>query len=332
MTNEADPPIGLFAAPDGSTSKGTVAVTGASGFIGQRVLARLLRDGQPAMALSRRGVVLPGVRNEVVTDYGDISALARALEGVDSLIHLAARAHAADGGKGDADLFKEANVQTARSVARASVAAGVRRIVLVSSIGVNGHAFSGDDVPKPAEHYAVSKLEAERALALVVQGTPTDYVIVRPPLVYGPGCPGNFGRLVRLVARAPLVPLGALDEPRSFIYVENLVDALLLATRHAGVSRGTYVLSDGRDVTVGEVVRRLAAVLRPSQNVVRDVPPWLLAVVARIAGQSGAYSKLAAPLQLDARQFSRATGWHAPFDPVVGLEETARQFRERPKK
>jgi len=306
-------------------------VTGASGFVGRRLLERLAAEGRPTVALSRRGTGLSNVRDVVVRDYADTEALAEALQGVDSVVHLAARAHLDSQGAGDSALFRSANVDCTLSVARACLAAGVRRLVLVSSIGVNGsrstdHPFTELDRPGPAEPYAVSKLEAETELATLLRGTGVEYVILRPPLVYGPGCPGNFGRLVRLVARAPIVPLGALTAPRSFIYVDNLVDALLVADRQTGLGGMTFLLADGRDVSVGEVVRRLAAELRPNRSPVVDIPVWLLRALARLVGRSADFDKLAAPLQIDARAFSLATGWHAPYDPTEGLRETARQF------
>ena len=306
-------------------------MTGASGFVGRRLLARLLADGQPAVALSRCGTGLVGVREVVVADYADTARLASSLEGVELLVHLAARAHLESAGEDDEALFHAANVDVTLAVARACIVAGVKRFVLVSSIGVNGHRttgrpFTADDVPCPAEPYATSKWEAERALASLLRGTALEYVILRPPLVYGPGCPGNFGRLVRLVARAPVIPLGALSALRSFIYVDNLVDALLVAGRHPGIQPGPFLLADGRDISVGEVVRQLAAELRPGSSAVRNVPPWLLAGLARCAGRAQAYAKLASPLQVDASAFSRATGWRAPFDPGDGLRETARHY------
>jgi UDP-4-keto-D-FucNAc 4-reductase len=316
---------------DPKVNRRPMAVTGASGFVGQRLLSRLQQDGYPTIALSRRGTGVANARDVVVTDYNNISGLTRSLKGVDVLIHLGARAHQRSEGRSDAELFRQANVVTTLSVAHACIAAGVRRFILVSSIGVNGDStrgrpFSVDDTPHPVEPYAASKWEAERELSALLRGHAVEYVVLRPPLVYGPGCPGNFGSLVRFVASAPFVPLGALRAPRSFMYVDNLVDALLVAACHPDVSGRTFLLADGRDVSVGEVVRDLSGVLRPSRSVIREVPPWLLSLVARLIGQHQSYAKLAAPLQVDAGEFFRVTGWRAPFDPSDGLRETARQF------
>lgn len=312
-------------------SRAPVAVTGASGFVGRHLLQRLLDDGWPAVAVSRRGCGLAGLRDVRLASYDDGPALAHALRGVDAVVHLAALAHQ---DVGDADAvrrFHEANVGTTLRVADAAAAVGVRRFVLVSSIGVNGRRTDGrpfrdGDAPCPVEPYAVSKWEAEQRLASRLAGTPTEYVIVRPPLVYGPGCPGNFERLLGLVARAPLVPLGGLRAPRSFIGVKNLVDAILVAVRHPAVAGHTYLLADGRDISVAEVVTTFAEVLRPGRRVVVDLPVALLAAAARLAGRGAAWAKIADPLRVDATGFRAATGWTPPFDPAEGLRETARQF------
>ncbi len=310
---------------------GEIAVTGASGFIGRRLVERLLADGASVLALSRQPMATAGVRGLVVEDYTDVARLAQALRGVDALIHLAARAHQESAGAADAALFHAANVETTLNTARACLAAGVKRFVFVSSIGVNGgrstHPFTELDTPAPTEPYAVSKWEAERALSALVAGTAMECVVIRPPLVYGPGCPGNFGRLVRWAATARFLPLGALSAPRTFVHVDNLVDALIVAARHAGIGNSTFLVADDRDVTVGEVVRILADVLQPGKRVVLEAPPALLAAAATLVGRRATFDKLAAPLQVDASAFTRATGWRPPVSPEQGLRETARQFR-----
>lgn len=308
-----------------------VAVTGASGFVGRHLLQHLQRTGQPAVAVSRRGCGVAGVREVALTSYADPAALTRTFEGVDTVVHLAARAHQDSGGGDAARLFHEANVDTTLQVADAAVRAGVRRVVLVSSIGVNGtrthgQAFTDADAPRPTEPYAISKWNAEQALSGRLAGSSTGFAILRPPLVYGPGCPGNFGRLVGLVARWPLVPLGGLHAPRTFIGADNLVDAILLAARHPAVNGHTHLVADARDLSVAEVVTVLATVLRPGRQVLVTLPAGLMAALARLAGRADTWEKLAAPLQVDAGGFRSATGWVPPVDPIEGLLKTARQF------
>jgi UDP-4-keto-D-FucNAc 4-reductase len=308
-----------------------VAVTGASGFVGRYLVERLIREGSSVVAISRTRSTCAGAESIVVPDYRDTQSLVRAFGHVDAVFHLAARAHQRDAGDTDAS-YREANVEATANVARACGRAGVRRLVFVSSIGVNGNRssrgpFTESDTPAPVEAYAVSKLAAERAVAEQLAAGPTDYVILRPPLVYGPGCPGNFRTLLNLVARAPIVPLGALEAPRTFIYIESLLAALLVAAIHPAASRRTFVVADDRDVSVAEVARTVASELGRSARVVWNVEPRWLAWAARLAGRASAYDKLTAPLQVDASAFSAATGWVPSFSPQEGLRATARQWR-----
>lgn len=306
-----------------------VAVTGASGFLGRHLLARLMRDGIDSVALSRRAFAVPGAVNVVVGDYLNVQRLASSLQGIDVVFHLAARAHRHDSADASASqIYTAANVETTVAVARACRRAGVGRLVFVSSIGVNGNRttgrpFGASDDARPVEMYALSKWLAEQAIAAELVTGATDYAILRPPLIYGPGCPGNFERLIHWVAKGVVVPLGGLDAPRTFVYVENLVDALMLAARHPSASRRTFLIADGRDVSVSEIVRTLARALGRRPAAVWNLPAGVLRLLARLAGRSVMFAKLADPLQVDASEFHRATGWRAPFEPSVGLQLTA---------
>lgn len=284
------------------------------------------------ICISRQPDAAAGTQHRVVLDYRDVDALAAAMEGAEVVVHLAARAHVLDDRPGSADqAFRDANLEGGRSSARAAARAGAHRFVLVSSIGVNGdrtggRPFSEESPADPREPYAVSKWEAERAIAEVLAETRTDFVVVRPTLVYGPGCPGNFRLLLGLAKRLPVVPLGGLDRPRSLIGVQNLCDALVLAATHPAASRRTYVLSDGEDLSVAEVVRVLVAAMGRSPARVITVPAALLRAAAALIGRGAAVDKLAAELAVDPSAFRRDTGWVAPLAPRDGLGRTARAY------
>ena len=284
------------------------------------------------MAISRQPMDLVDVRKVLVTDYARIAELAGHLRGVQALIHLAGRAHQQSSPDQAEALFREANVDTALDVARACMAAGVSRLVFVSSIGVNGSRsakpFLETDAPAPTEPYAVSKWKAEQALTELLAGSQTELVILRPPLVYGPRCPGNFGQLVRFVASSRWIPLGALNAPRSFIHVANLADALIKAARHPGLGGLTFLVADDRDVTVGEVVRTLAASLQSNRARVVNVPVPLLKTTAFLLGRQASFEKLTAPLRVDASRFTRLTGWHPEISTEEGIRDTARGFEK----
>jgi nucleoside-diphosphate-sugar epimerase len=200
----------------------------------------------------------------------------------------------------------------------------------MSSIGVNGESTSGvpfscDDAPKPEQPYAKGKWQAERAISGLMSEGATDFVILRPPLVYGANCPGNFAKLMRFVARTPIIPLGAVKSRRSFIFIENLTDAILTAALHQSASRRTFLVADRESLSLSELVRILAALSRPKRNVV-EVPIRLLRFLARLAGKQRMLDKLTSELLVDATEFSRVTGWEAPFSALHGLRITAQSF------
>lgn len=292
----------------------------------------MLAAGERPVAISRQSLEIAGIRKVVVTDYARTTELTSHLFGVEAMVHLAGRAHQESNSIQAEVQFRAANVDTTLDVARACIAAGVKRFVFVSSIGVNGsrseRPFLETDEPAPTERYAVSKWKAEQALTDLLVGSKTELVIMRPPLVYGPGCPGNFGKLVRFIAKSRWIPLGALDAPRSFIHVVNLADALITAARHPGLGGSTFLVADSRDVTVAEVVRTIADTLQSSPAHVINVPVPLLKAAAFLLGRQAFFDKLAAPLQVDASRFSSITGWRPEISPEEGLRNTAKGFEQ----
>ena len=307
----------------------TIAVTGASGFIAQHLINRLLSEGVLVKAISRKKLDRAGIIN-ISVDYDDFFEMSKALSGCDVVIHLAARAHHEDGNKVnslDIDrLYYQANVEPLNTVVRAAIAESVKRVIFVSSIGVNGDIvpgkpFTGLEKPNPVEPYAKSKYLAEELLFNLLHGHDVEYVILRPPLVYGPNCPGNFGRLSNLVKSCPVVPFGALKSPRSFIGVRNLVDALWVCTYNQNVRNQTFLISDSRDLSVSEICKILMSMIGKSCFRVLFVPKCLLSSMAFLFGKKSMWKKLNTPLQIDASNFSVVTGWTPPFSIEDGLEE-----------
>jgi UDP-4-keto-D-FucNAc 4-reductase len=304
-----------------------IAVTGASGFIGRQLVDRLVSIGESVVAISRRGSATADSRHVAVDDYINCGGLARELRGVDTLIHLAARAHQGSAGTADAELFRAANVQATASVARACLEAGVKRFVFVSSIGVHGSSsarpFTEQDAPAPSEAYARSKWEAERALPALCASGDMDYVIVRPPLVYGPHCPGNFARLARMVSRLPLVPLGDLRAARSFIGIDNLCDALWVAATHPGCRHGTFVVADEQTTCVAEVAQIMLRASGRGAWRMLSVPRSAMAALFQVAGRGDEFAKLSGELVVDPTLFRETTGWRARKSCQIGIEEAA---------
>ena len=310
-----------------------IAVTGASGFVGRHLLDRLLRSGASVSALSRHGTGRSDVDDRRV-DYEDAAALEEALRGIEVVVHLAARAHQLNESADTPEVeqaYQKANINAALAVAKATRANRARRLVFVSSIGVNGNVTHGkpfgvSDTPKPVEPYARSKWLAEQAIAELLGAGPTDFVILRPPLVYGPDCRGNFERLLKMAAHAPFLPLGDLRAPRTLIGIGNLVEAITVAASNEAVSRRTFLVTDSRDTNVGEILRSLARGCGRPSSIVVSIPSALLRLMARVLGKGATWDKLAAPLQVDGSEFCRVTGWRAAIDPTDGLYEAGRRY------
>jgi UDP-glucose 4-epimerase len=292
-----------------------IVVTGASGFIGRAVVAHAMAAGHDAVALSRRDAALAG-------SYEDETALAAAFAGADAVLHLAARAH-----QGGTDADFECNVRVTRAVVAAARAAGVRRLVLLSSIGVNGNVTHGQpfqetDPPAPVEPYARSKLRCEQELHGLLAGSATEWTIARPPLVYGPGAPGNFGRLVRMVGRGLPLPLASVRNRRSLVGVRNLADAMLLCAMHPAAARQLFLLADGDDLSTPDIIRAIAKGLaRPAR--LWPAPAALLKLGAALAGRGRIGESLCDSLQVDASKARRLLGWVPAVRSQDGITQAA---------
>lgn len=314
-----------------------LAVTGSSGFVGRHLVSWLAEQGHNVTAVSRSPTGQLPVRVEArpVADYTDVGAMARALQGSQAVVHLAARAHMLGPEQPEEALlaFQRANVDATLACVEAALQAGCRRFVLVSSIGVNGQSthgepFTEDDEPSPQGPYARTKWQAERAVIERLAGSALEWVVVRPPLVYGPGCPGNFWALLDLVRRLPVLPFGALRARRSYIGIENLCSALEMATLHPSCAGRRFLLSDGEDIDLASLIRLLANGMGRSHVPQWAVPPILIQTLAMLAGRRDTFAKLCDELRVDSRAFRQCTGWKPPVALSNGLMKTAESHRE----
>jgi nucleoside-diphosphate-sugar epimerase len=305
-----------------------VVVTGAAGFVGQALCARLRAGGAEVVAAVRRpGSAPAGTREAVVGDLvrGDWSA---AMEGAGAVFHLAGRAHVF--GAAELDEFRRVNVGGTEAVARAAARAGVGRFVYLSSAKVNGEetgdgAFDERSPARPDDAYGTTKWEAEQAVWRLAPGLGLQATVVRTPLVYGPGVKANLLSLLRAVDRGIPLPLGGIRNRRSLAYVGNLADALAAAAAPAAAGHTLYV-SDRDDVSTPELVRRMAAALgRPARLV--PVPPLLLRAAARAAGRPGAALRLLGSLRVDSSKMGALLGWAPPHAMAEGLAATAAWYR-----
>lgn len=310
-----------------------IAVTGATGFIGRALCRHLQNEGRLVRPIGRNA----GEASEVVGvgDIGSGTDWTAALAAVDCVVHCAGRAHVLSETAVDPlAQYRRVNVEGTRRLAEQAVAAGVRRFVFLSSIGVlgvhtNGRSpFRHDEPPEPVEPYAVSKLEAERELASIAARTGLELVIVRPPLVYGPGVGANFLRLVRLVDSGWPLPFGAIRSQRSLVGIDNLVDFLVRCIDHPAASGETFLLSDGQDIALPELIRKLAHHLGQSARLVPIRHGQLLAL-ARFAGKGGPVERLTSALQVDIEHTRRTLAWQPPMSTDVELAATAGWYRVR---
>lgn len=315
-----------------------VLVTGASGFVAGALLPRLAREaGVRLRVASRRPLasgrlaLAPGCEPIVVGELDAFTDWRAALEGVDAVVHLAARAHEVREGAAEAlEAHRRVNIDGTARLVQAAAAAGVSRFVLLSTVKVHGDAgaFRETDTPQPRGAYAASKLEAERAVRAAAALGAMQAVIVRPPLVHGPGARANLGALVRAVARGVPLPLGGVDNRRSLVGASNLADALAVALTHARAAEGdgTFLVSDGEDVSTPELVRRIAAALGRRARLV-PVPSALLALAGRAVGRGAAVERLLGSLTVDITRARERLGWRPPVSLDEGLRAMVQGVR-----
>lgn len=304
-----------------------ILVTGAAGFVGRRLCSRLADDGHEVVAATRRATTFDaGVQNLAV---GDLRSAARwpELEGHDAVVHLAAHVHRMADTR-DRRAFNDVNVSATASLVRSCESAGVGRIVFLSTVKVHGETsgerpFTESSPIIPSDSYSRSKAEAED----IVRQSSVRSVILRPPLVYGPGVGANFLRLIRAVADRRLLPLGRIENRRSLVYVDNLVDAITRCVTTELDGDATFLVRDGEDVSTPELVRRLAAGLGVRARLM-SVPASLLLIGGIIVGRSGAVRRLVDSLCVDDSAIRRALRWTPPFALDEGLARTAEWFRE----
>jgi nucleoside-diphosphate-sugar epimerase len=314
-------------------SDDTVLVTGANGFVGRILCDLLAASGRKVRRAVRTPV--PGLPDAVaVGDIGPDTNWHTALEGVSGVVHLAARTHVLHETAMDPLAeYRRINVSGTERLARSAAACGVRRFVFLSSVKVNGERTTArpcaeGDTPLPEDAYGISKWEAEQALLRLAAGTGLQVVVLRPPLVYGPGVKGNFLRLMNLVARGVPLPLGAVDNRRSLIFNGNLADAIVNALDAPQAAGRTYLVSDGEDVSTPDLVRGLARALGVKLRL-PSFPLAALGLAATLAGKRAELARLTGSLQVDSSRIRRELGWRPPFTLAQGLELTAKWYAGR---
>ena len=303
-------------------------VTGANGFVGSALCSRLILESHILIQAVRKS------SNPAELSIGEINATTNwkpALADCHAVIHLAARVHImADKSTNPLTEFRAVNTEGTLNLARQAAQVGVKRFIFVSSIKVNGEGrnepYRETDLPAPQDPYAVSKWEAEQGLAAIGLETGLEVVILRPPLVYGPGVRANFLRLMQFLDRGLPLPLGRVENQRSLLFLGNLVDAIQVCLQHPAAANKTYLLSDGEDVSSAELVRVLAKAMGRRPRLL-PVPVSLLRLAGTLLGKSAEMSRLLGSLAVDGSRIQQELDWRPPYSLNDGIAQTVRVFQ-----
>lgn len=306
-------------------------LTGATGFLGRTLTPRLQREGHRVRALVRAADRAPNDVEPVVGRLESCAEWAAALQGCEVVIHLAARVHVMHERAADPlAAFRAVNRDATLSLAEAAVGAGVRRFIYISSIKVNGEAttsapFRATDLPAPADPYGISKWEAEQGLRALAERTGLEVVVIRPPLVHGPGVGGNLRRLLGLVSRGIPLPFGSIRNSRRMVGVANLSDLITVSATHPAAPGEVLLAGDAESVSTPELVRLLAKTLdRPARLL--PVPVALLRLGGLLTGQGAEIDRLTGSLEIDISWTQSRLGWVPPHSLADGLTEMARAW------
>ena len=314
----------------------TILVTGANGFVGRALCAELKRRSNSFReAVRAENNRVNGTDSVAIGDIGPTTDWSAALSGVQTVLHLAARVHVMrDRALDPRAEFRSVNTAGTLNLARQAARAGVKRLVFISSIKVNGEysspgrPFRESDVPMPQDAYAVSKHEAELGLGQIAHSTGLEVTVIRPPLIYGPGVQANFQSLMYAVKRGWPLPFRAIANSRSLVGIDNFVDFILLCTTHPRAANQTFLVSDGCDLSTSDLILRLADALKVQAHLLR-VPVWALEAAGAMLGKRAVVARLCASLQADTSHARQLLNWVAPVSVDIGLRRAAGGLAKR---
>jgi nucleoside-diphosphate-sugar epimerase len=312
-----------------------ILVTGASGFVGSALVKRLADSSshETIAAVRTNDFIGPsGVAICKVDGLGFDTDYREVLTGVDVVVHCAARVHIMnDSAANPLAMFRLINVEGTLNLARQAADSGAKRFVFLSSIKVNGEGsqnsrpFTPEDIPNPSDPYGVSKFEAEVGLRKIAESSGMQLVVVRPPLVYGPGVKANFYAMMSWLYRGIPLPFGTVFNKRSFVSIDNLVDLLYVCLQHPSAGNEIFLVSDGKDLSTTELLRLMANALgKPAR--LMPVPVWLMRAVATLVDRRSLSSRLFDSLQVDISKTESVLGWTPPVSIDKALSSTAQHF------
>lgn len=302
-----------------------VLVTGATGFIGKALVAELIEQNfSISIAVRQKTNMFPDeVKQFVVGDFESNPDFSASLAEADCVIHLAGKAHVIDKDKASVlDEFRKINTELTLNLAKQAVTAGVERFVFLSSIRVNGnqnnHPFLEVDTPNPKEPYAISKYEAEQGLLKFFKNSSLEVVIIRPPLVYGNNAPGNFGRLVQWAGAKFMLPLplGAVNNARSLIAIDNLVNFIITCARHPKSANEIFLISDNGTLSTTQLLKKIAKAFN-KKALLLSIPVSWMVFVAKLLGKEADAVRLFSSLIVDSSKARDLLDWH----PITTMDE-----------
>ncbi|WEA31904.1 MULTISPECIES: UDP-glucose 4-epimerase family protein [Aeromonas] len=309
-----------------------ILLTGATGFVGQAVLVQLLRRQECAIRTYGRrapvGLHCNAAQNtlHINGDLSDGADFSAALTDIDVVIHCAAQAHVMKSSSDQSDdLYWAANVEGTCNLARQSIVAGVKRFIFISSVKVNGESttnnspFGHTSLPAPEDDYGRSKQAAEEGLRSLVVGTGMELVIIRPPLVYGPGVKGNFRSLLTVAEKNLPLPLGAINNQRSMVALDNLVDLIMTCITHPHATNQTFLVSDDQDVSTTQLLEKMSRAAGKSPRLL-PVPMSWLRLAGKLTGKQAVIERLCGNLQVDINHTKTTLSWQPPISLEEGIK------------
>ena len=311
-----------------------ILITGSTGFVGQKLCKKLISDNYSIREAVRSNSEKQLGKKEIfnVGEIDKSTNWSASLQDIDCVIHCAARAHVMNENKLDTlATYRKVNVDGTRNLAEQCAKAGVKRLIFLSSIKVNGEktkvsfSFRHDDNPKPEDAYGISKWEAELALQQVSKKYGIEIVIIRAPLVYGPNVKGNFLKLINIAARRIPLPISRINNIRSFVGIENLIDLISCCIKHPAAAGKIFLVSDNKDMSTPELIKKIGKAMGKSQYFI-PLPVSILQFLGAIIGKSSEIERLVSNLQMDCNNTFEVLGWRPPVNPDDAILETIKWY------
>ncbi|KJR41122.1 nucleoside-diphosphate-sugar epimerase [Candidatus Magnetoovum chiemensis] len=312
----------------------TILVTGANGFIGHRLCDKLSTAGYAVKGLVRRlpqeqeKPISENVELYRVNDIENDTSWAQPLSRIDCIVHLAARVHVMDDkSKYPLIEYRKANLNATNALLDCAARLGVQRFIFISTVKVHGDTtyetpFDEHSKPAPTDPYGISKLEAEESIRARAENIGIEYTIIRAPLVYGPSVRANFLTLLKLIALGLPLPFGAIENLRSFIYLDNIVDALIKSIQHRKAANETFLVSDGEDVSTPTLIKMIANAMGKRKPLLIPVPCFALQIIGSLSGKKEQVNRLINSLQIDSTKIQRLLHWQPPYTMEEAISNT----------